>query len=64
MSRPRPIIVGIGEVIMNRLTIRNVALFAALLVGGAADAATYHYTDHWDYIRKPALSDAEFDAQL
>jgi hypothetical protein len=49
---------------MNHLTIRNVALFAALLVGGAADAATYHYTDHWDYIRKPALSDAEFDTQL
>jgi hypothetical protein len=34
------------------------------LACGAANAASYHYTDHWDYIRKPALSDAEFDAQL
>ncbi len=49
---------------MNNSTIRNVALLAALFIGGAANAATYHYTDHWDYIRKPALSDAEFDAQL
>jgi hypothetical protein len=49
---------------MNSSSIRNVALFATLLVSGAADAATYHYTDHWDYIRKPALSDAKFDAQL
>lgn len=49
---------------MTRLAIGNVALLAALFIGGAANAATYHYTDHWDYIRKPALSDAEFDAQL
>ena len=49
---------------MNSIVIRNAALLAAVLIGGAANAASYHYTDHWDYIRKPALSDAEFDAQL
>jgi hypothetical protein len=52
------------EVTMKHNAIRNVALLAALLISGAANAATYHYTDHWDYIRKPALSDAEFDSQL
>jgi hypothetical protein len=49
---------------MKHNAIRNVALLAALFIGGAANAASYHYTDHWDYIRKPALSDAEFDSQL
>jgi hypothetical protein len=49
---------------MTRLAIQNAALHAALLIGGAANAATYHYTDHWDYIRKLALSDAEFDSRL
>ena len=39
-------------------------LLAAILAGGAVHAATYHYTDHWDYIRKPALGEAEFDARL
>jgi hypothetical protein len=49
---------------MKRFALHNITLIAALLVGGAAQAAAYHYTDHWDYIRKPALSDAEFDSQL
>jgi hypothetical protein len=49
---------------MTRVAIGNAALVAALLIGGAANAASYHYTDHWDYIRKPALSDAQFDSQL
>jgi hypothetical protein len=35
-----------------------------LLAGGAAHAATYHYTDHWDYIGRPRLAAAEFDARL
>ena len=49
---------------MTRLAIRTAVLLSALLVGGSANAATYNYTDHWDYVRKPALGDAEFDAQL
>jgi hypothetical protein len=49
---------------MTRPTTGSVALLAALLVGGAANAASYNYTDHWDYIRKPALSAAESDTQL
>ena len=49
---------------MTRLAIGNAVLLTALLVGGAANAATYNYTDHWDYIRRPALSATEFDAQL
>ncbi len=42
----------------------SLVLLAGLLASGAAHAATYHYTDHWDYVRKPALSDAEFDGRL
>jgi hypothetical protein len=49
---------------MTRLAIGNAVLLTALLVGGAANAATYNYTDHWDYIRKHALSAAETDTQV
>jgi hypothetical protein len=49
---------------MTRLAVGNAVLLTALLVGGAASAATYNYTDHWDYIRKPALSAAETDTQV
>jgi len=38
--------------------------FASLLISEAANAASYHDTDHCDYIRKPALSNAELDARL
>lgn len=49
---------------MKRSAIISAALLATLLGCGAANAAAYHYTDHWDYIRKPALSDEETDARL
>jgi hypothetical protein len=49
---------------MKLFTIKHAALFAALLAGGAANAATYHYTDHWADIHRPALGAAEFDARL
>ena len=48
---------------MKPFAIVPVALLAAALTGGA-HAATYHYTDHWDYIARPALGAAEFDARL
>jgi hypothetical protein len=49
---------------MKLTVITSLALLAAVFAGGAAQAATYHYTDHWDYIRRPALGAAEFDARL
>jgi hypothetical protein len=42
----------------------SLTLIAAVLAGGGVHAAIYHYTDHWDYIRKPALGAGEFDARL
>jgi hypothetical protein len=39
---------------MKPFAIAPLALLAAALAGGSAHAATYHYTDHWDYVAKPA----------
>jgi len=47
---------------VNRKSISNVTLFAALLICSSASAATY--TAHYDYVGKPALDDAAVDAQL
>jgi hypothetical protein len=52
------------ESAMKLLPPASLALLAGIFAGGAARAATYHYTDHWDYVRKPALSAAEFDDRL
>ena len=49
---------------MKPFAIAPLALLAAALAGASAHAATYHYTDHWDYIAKPALGAAEFDDRL
>jgi hypothetical protein len=49
---------------MKLFSLASLALLAGLSAGGAAHAASYHYTDHWDYVRKPALSAAEFDGRL
>jgi hypothetical protein len=48
---------------MTPFAVASLALLAEVLAGGAAHAATYHDIDHWDYIRKPALNAAEFDAR-
>jgi hypothetical protein len=40
------------------------AMLAALVIGSAANAASYDYTEHYRDIRKPALSEAQFDGQL
>ena len=49
---------------MKHLAIRHAALFAALVVSTAANAATYDYTEHYVYVRKPQLSDAQIDPQM
>jgi hypothetical protein len=49
---------------MKPSAIAPLALLAAVLAGGAAHAAAYHYTDHWDYIATPALGDAEVDDRV
>jgi len=49
---------------MKPFAIAPLALLAAALAGGSVHAATYHYTDHWDYVARPALSAAEFDDRL
>lgn len=49
---------------MKHSTIKHIALFAALVVSTAANAATYDYTEHYDYIRKPQLSNAQINSQI
>jgi hypothetical protein len=49
---------------MKFSAIKHVALFAALVVSTAANAANYDYTERYDYIRKPQLSNAQIDSQL
>ena len=49
---------------MKKPAITSVALFAALVVGSAANAASYDYTAHYTHVGKPALADAQIDAQL
>jgi hypothetical protein len=49
---------------MARMTIAHVAAIAALLVSTAASATTYDYTEHYDYVGKPALPDAASDNRL
>ena len=46
------------------LAIKPVAVLAALIVSTAANAASYNYTEHYNYIGKPALSDAQVDSQV
>jgi hypothetical protein len=50
--------------VRKHIAIKHVAVLAALIVSTAANAATYDYTEHYTYIRKPALRDAEIDSQL
>jgi hypothetical protein len=52
------------EVAMKKPAITSVALFAALVVGSAANAASYDYTAHYTHVGRPALADAQIDAQL
>jgi hypothetical protein len=49
---------------MKYVALKPAAVFAALVLSSAAHAATYDTTAHYDDIRKPALSDAQSDAQL
>ena len=49
---------------MKRSAIKHIALFAALVVSTAANAANYDYTAHYDYIRQPQLSNAQIDSQI
>ena len=49
---------------MKTVVIKHIAVFAALVLSSAANAATYDYTAHYDYVRKPSLADAQIDAQL
>ena len=49
---------------MKRSTITSIALFAALVVSSAANAASYDYTAHYTHVGTPALTDAQNDAQL
>jgi hypothetical protein len=49
---------------MRQIAVRHIAVAAALVVGSAANAATYDYTEHYTDIRKPPLASAQRDAQL
>ena len=52
------------QVAIRRIAIKHIALFAALAVSASANAATYDYTEHYVYIRKPPLTDAQIDTQI
>jgi hypothetical protein len=49
---------------MTFITIARVAAIAGLLASSAANAASYDYTAHYDYVGKPALADAAIYNQL
>lgn len=49
---------------MKSVAIKHIAVFAALVVSSAANAATYDYTENYVYVRKPLLSNAQRAAQL
>jgi hypothetical protein len=52
------------EVAMKDVAIKRIAVFAALVVSSAANAATYDYTENYAYIRKPLITSAQRAAQL
>jgi hypothetical protein len=41
---------------MKHVAIKHTAVFAAIVVSSAASAATYDYTEHFVYIRRPSLT--------
>jgi hypothetical protein len=49
---------------MKHVVITRIAVFALLVASSAANAATYGYNAHFDYISKPALTDAQSDARI
>jgi hypothetical protein len=49
---------------MKHLTLKHIAVFAALVASSAAHAASYDYTEHYNYIGKSSLADAQVDAQI
>ena len=48
----------------EKAAIASIALLAAHVVSSAANAASYDYTAHYTHIGKPALTNAQIDAQL
>jgi hypothetical protein len=49
---------------MKHIAIKSLAVFAALAVSSAANAATYDYTEHYNYVGKPPLADYLIDSQM
>jgi hypothetical protein len=47
-----------------KFAFKSAALCAALVVGSMAHATNYEYTEHFSYVGRPALSNAEGDARL
>jgi hypothetical protein len=48
---------------MKQVTLRHIAIFAALVVS-PVHAATYDYTEHYDDVHKPLLPHAAIDGQI
>ncbi len=46
------------------IAMKHLAVLAALVVSTAAHAASYDYTEHYTYVRKPALANVQIDPQL
>jgi hypothetical protein len=49
---------------MKKSAVKSIALFVALVVSPAAEAANYDYTAHYSHIGRSVLTDAQSDAQL
>jgi hypothetical protein len=49
---------------MKQIAIKHLAVFAALVVSSAANAAAYDYTEHYDYVGKTRLANSQQDVQL
>ena len=49
---------------MKTVAIKHIAVFAALVLSSAANAATYDYTENYAYIRKLSITSAQRAAQL
>jgi hypothetical protein len=51
-------------VAIKPVSLKSIAVFAALVVSTAANAASYNYTENYNYIRRPLIPSAQRDSQL
>ena len=52
------------DIAMKQLAFKHLTLIGSLLAASSASAASYEYTNRFDYVGKPALAESQVDAQL